>query len=187
MALILASASPRRQELLQKVTADFLVKPANIDERVRESETPEAYVERMAFEKANHIRQERQDDVIIGCDTIVVDKGRILGKPLTEAVAMETLRSLSGGTHLVMTGMCVLFPNEPPIVQTEIVEVTMFDLTEKEITEYVATKEPLDKAGSYGIQGQGALLVKRIKGDYYSVMGLPIGQLNQLLKARELG
>lgn len=185
MSLILASASPRRKELLERVTTDFVIKPANIDESVRDLETPEAYVERMAFEKANHIRQKIKDQVILGCDTIVVDKGRILGKPLTEKVAMETLRSLSGGTHLVMTGMCVLFPDEAPILQTEIVEVEMFDLTEKDINDYVATKEPLDKAGSYGIQGQGALLVKKIKGDYYSVMGLPIGQLNQLLKERE--
>lgn len=180
MGLILASQSPRRQELLKKITEDFIVVPADIDESSLSNETPEEYVLRMARQKALTVAKQHPQDQVLGCDTIVVDNQTILGKPHTSEKAYEMLKQLSGHTHQVYTAVCLVM-NEKITEKLVPSQVTFFELTEKEITDYVATKEPLDKAGAYGIQGNAALFIKEIKGDYYSIMGLPIAGVYRML------
>ena len=180
MALILASSSPRRQELLAKITTDFKVVPADIDETVSGKLSPEEYVLSMAQQKAQVVYKEFPADVVIGCDTIVACEGRILGKPRDRDDAREMLTFLSGKTHLVYTSVQII--GQGKIVQgTFPAEVAFFDLSVAEIDAYLATGEHSDKAGSYGIQGQGALLVKFIKGDYYSIVGFPVAHIAKML------
>ncbi len=180
--IILASASPRRQELLKLIFDDFAVEPADIDETVRKTIELTQYPEYLALKKSRHIAEKRPiDDVVIGCDTGVFIDDLMLGKPKDKEQAKEMLRMLSGKTHKVITG-CSVFYKGMNISFSEVTEVEFYQLTDAEIDEYVATGEPMDKAGAYGIQGKGALLVKRIKGDYYNVMGLPVGALKQKLK-----
>lgn len=180
--VILASASPRRQELLKLIFEDFVVKPADIDETVRKSIELEQYPEYLALKKSRHIAEKNSvDNVVIGCDTGVFIDNMMLGKPKDAEHAKEMLKLLSGRTHKVITG-CSVFYKGQNICFSETTEVEFFRLTDKEIDEYIATGEPMDKAGAYGIQGKGALLVKKINGDYYNVMGLPIGALKQKLK-----
>lgn len=182
--MILASQSPRRKELLSKVTGHFTIAPANIDETVDINETPKHYVERMAKNKAEKIKELYPDEVIIGCDTTVVLGDTILGKPIDDQDAYVMLSSLSGKTHQVMTAVCVITP-ENVYEHTEIVDVVFYELEDGHIKQYVKSGEASDKAGAYGIQDQGSLFVKSISGDYFSVVGLPIGYLNQLFT--ELG
>lgn len=180
--VVLASASPRRRDLLSLIGIVHDVKPANIDESMLEGEMPQAHAERLAREKAAAI--EAPDAVTIGSDTIVVVDGDVLGKPRDKAHAAEVLRRLSGRSHVVMTGVAVRWQHT---VASSLVEVgvTFRALSEDEIQAYVATGEPMDKAGAYGIQGYGATIVERIDGDYFAVMGLPLNRLVMLL--RELG
>ena len=177
--LILASQSPRRKELLEKLNRPFTVQVADIDEAMDPAAAPEKEVARVSLAKAKAIQREAED-VVIAADTIVVLDGKVLGKPGSTQAAREMLKSLSGRGHQVMTGVTVL-RGEKSITHTEITEVRFRPLSDSEIDRYVATGEPMDKAGAYGIQGGAALFVEGIHGDYYNVMGLPVCRLWQLL------
>lgn len=177
--IILASKSPRRKELLSFITTDFTVKSADVDETLPQGITPDKAVEYLSKIKAEPFKNE--NDIVIGADTVVALDGKILGKPRDDADAFATLKMLSGREHSVFTGVSVIKGEkiETFSVQTK---VKMFELTDEEIEEYIATDEPFDKAGSYGIQGKGSLLVEKIDGDYFNVVGLPISRLNRVLK-----
>ena len=180
--IILASASPRRRELLKLIYDEFEIEPADIDETVRRSIELEQYPEYLALKKSRYIAEKHPvSDVVIGCDTGVFINDMMLGKPEDTEQAFEMLKLLSGKTHKVITG-CSVFYKGQNISFSETTEVEFFRLTDDEIKEYIATGEPMDKAGAYGIQGKGALLVKRINGDYYNVVGLPVGALKQKMK-----
>jgi len=176
--VLLASASPRRRDLLNLVGIDHEVRPANIDERYLPGETPSAHAERLAREKASAI--DAPDAIAIGSDTIVVVDGRVLGKPRDRTQAAEMLRLLSGRSHIVMTGVAARWRGTLASGLEE-VGVTFRPLTEQEIERYIDTGEPMDKAGAYGIQGFGATIVERVDGDYFAVMGLPLNRLVGLL------
>lgn len=186
--MILASASPRRAQLLEGVGIYLHIRPADIDETRLPGESPVELVERLAREKAHAAFGDHEDYVrdasLLGADTIVwTDDGEVLGKPRDPADACRMLRDLSGRTHHVSTGVCIMidpWPEEGEPRETSFVEttdVTFYDLTDEEIAAYVATMEPLDKAGAYGIQGTGRLLVRRIEGDYHNVVGLPVARV----------
>jgi septum formation protein len=184
--IVLASASPRRRELLDLIGVPHSVEPADIDESVLDSESPGAYVERLAREKATTIARRHPGALVVAADTTVVIGGRILGKPGTEQEAIDMLTVLGGATHTVLTGMaCSL--NGRLESSVEDVSVTFRPLAEQEIREYVATGEPMDKAGSYGIQGYGATMVSRIDGDYFAVMGLSLIRLVELMQRLGVG
>jgi septum formation protein len=176
--VILASQSPRRRDLLALVGIAHDVRPADIDERYLAGESPRAHAERLAREKATRLPE--PDAVIIGSDTIVVVDGDVLGKPATEAEAARMLRRLSGRTHTVITAVAVAWKGRV-VSGVEEVAVTFHDLTDADIASYIATREPMDKAGAYGIQGYGATIVARVEGDYFAVMGLPLQRLVRLL------
>jgi septum formation protein len=178
--IILASQSPRRRELLSLVGITHEVRPAEIDEAYLDGEQPRAHAERLAREKAAVIARETPDALVIGSDTIVVVDGDVLGKPRDEAHAAEMLSRLSGRTHTVMTAVAVMWRGEE-LSAVEEVEVTFHSLEPDDIARYIATREPMDKAGAYGIQGYGATLVARVDGDYFAVMGLPLQRLVRLM------
>lgn len=180
MKYVLASASPRRQELLKMLLPDFEVCPADLDESVPEGLLPKDSAAFLAVQKAEKVAKNYPDSTVLGCDTVVLLDGKILGKPDGRDDAFQMLSLLSGRTHLVITGVCILKDGQRQIF-SECTEVEFYPLTPQEIEEYIATDEPFDKAGGYGIQGNGALLVKRIAGDYYNVVGLPVARLNRLL------
>ena len=180
MNLILASASPRRKELLEKFGVPFVIRAADIDETMDPAKAPYDEVGRVSRLKALATAREA-DDILIAADTIVVCEGKVLGKPRDEAEAAEMLRLLSGRDHQVMTG-CTVLRGESCVTFTEVTDIHFRELSEKEITGYVASGEPMDKAGSYGIQGGAALFCERMVGDYYNVMGLPVCRLGQVLK-----
>ena len=181
MQLILASASPRRKELLGLFHVPFIIRVADIDETMDETKSPFDEVARVSRLKA--LAVERQSgDVVIAADTIVVCEGRILGKPRTEAEAVSMLQLLSGRDHQVMTG-CTVVRDDQAQTFTEVTDLHFRPLSQKEIENYVASGEPMDKAGSYGIQGGAALFCQRMAGDYYNVMGLPVCRLGQALKS----
>ena len=180
MHLILASASPRRKELLSLFHIPFTVRVADIDETMDPSKAPFDEVARVSRLKAEAVPHE-EGDIVIAADTIVVCEGRVLGKPRTEAEAMEMLRSLSGRDHQVMTGCTVIAPTGRRTF-TEVTDLHFRELSDAEICRYVASGEPMDKAGAYGIQGGAALFCQRLEGDYYNVMGLPVCRLGQVLR-----
>ena len=184
--MILASQSPRRRELLSLITDSFRIIPAVGEEHIPEGTSPRDAVMLLSRQKAEEIYGGHKGETIIAADTVVAAGGEILGKPRDEQNAADMLRMLSGTEHSVFTGVCVIFPDGSEECFAEETLVEFYPLTEQEISAYVASGEPMDKAGAYGIQGSGALLVKRISGDYYNVMGLPAGRLNQLLKAHEM-
>lgn len=179
MSLILASKSPRRQQLLAMLGLEFTIKTADIDESMFPEEPPREAVARVCAEKARAI-QSQPGDVILSADTIVVVDGEILGKPHDEADASRMLHLLSGRTHQVYTGVTVLRDGaaETRVVATD---VTFRKLTDAEIDGYIASGDPMDKAGSYGIQGYPAVFVSHIDGDFYSVMGLPVSTVWSML------
>ena len=180
MNLILASASPRRRELLGLFGIPFAIRAADIDEAMDPAKAPFDEVARVSRLKA--LATERQaDDVVIAADTIVVCAGEVLGKPRDEADALRMLRLLSGRDHQVMTGVTVL-RGENAVTFTEVTDLHFRDLRPEEITAYVQSGEPMDKAGSYGIQGGAALFCQRLVGDYYNVMGLPVCRLGEALR-----
>lgn len=181
MAIILASSSPRRKELLRKSVSSFDVIPANIDESVKPKELPKTYVARMAKEKALAIANHHPDDIVIGCDTSVIIGNSILGKPGNDTEARFMLKRLSNLTHQVLTSVYIKTPDKV-YQKTEVVQVKFYPLSESDIDAYLKTGEHQDKAGAYGIQGKGALFVKEIKGDYYSIVGFPIGFVHQVMK-----
>ena len=176
--VVLASASPRRRELLALLGLAFDVAPADVDESWRNGEAPAVHAERLAREKATAAR--RADSVTIAADTIVVVDGDILGKPRDRAEAAAMLRRLGGREHVVHTAIAVAFGGRL-VSGVEATRVWFRTLAEPTIEAYVATGEPLDKAGAYGIQGFGAVLVERIEGDYFTVMGLGLARLVDLL------
>ncbi len=182
--MVLASQSPRRRELLALVGIPHAVLPADIDESVFEGELPVPHCERLARTKAAALAERHPDAVVIGADTIVVVDGSILGKPRDSGEAASMLRRLSGRTHTVFTAIAVSLAGETRSDVVE-VEVTFRALSDETIDAYVATGEPMDKAGAYGIQGYGATIVERVHGDYFAVMGLPLGRMTELL--RDLG
>lgn len=178
--LILASGSPRRKELLELCQIPFTAETADIDESMNKKADLSEEIQKLAYRKAEEVFKKHPDAVVIGSDTIVVIDQEVLGKPKTEENAVLMLKKLSGRVHQVITGVCVL-SNENCETFAVVTDVEFFELSDDEIYEYAATKEPLDKAGGYGIQGKGALLVKEIRGDYYSVMGFPISRVNRAL------
>ena len=180
MQLILASQSPRRKELLGLFGIPFTVRVADIDETMDLSAPAAEEVARVSRRKALAIPRE-DDDVLIAADTIVVCQGRILGKPHDAQEAYEMLRLLSGRDHQVMTGVTVLRGKEERVF-TQITDLHFRELSDKEIYRYIATGEPMDKAGAYGIQGGAALFCEKMDGDYYNVMGLPVCRLGETLK-----
>ena len=179
--LILASGSPRRKELLETAGLTFRITVADITEVIPDGASPEEAVMSLAMQKAQAVAELNPDCVVLGSDTVVVNDGRILGKPADEADAKDMLRALSGKTHKVCTGVAIIGPEKTKNF-CETTEVEFHELTEKEISDYVKTGEPMDKAGAYGIQGKGCVLVKRINGDYFNVVGLPVSKVY-----RELG
>ncbi|HSA54234.1 MAG TPA: Maf family protein [Gemmatimonadaceae bacterium] len=179
--VVLASQSPRRRELLELIGIPHEVRPADLDESLRPGERPPEHAERLAREKAAAVAAAYPDAVVIGADTIVVLDGEILGKPLDPGEAERTLHRLAGRTHTVHTAVAVA--REGRLASgIESVEVTFRPLTGAQISAYVATGEPMDKAGAYGIQGYGAVIVERVHGDYFAVMGLALGRLVGLLE-----
>ena len=180
MQLILASASPRRKELLGLYGIPFTVRAADIDETMDPDKPPFDEVARLSREKALAVPRE-PEDVVVAADTIVVCDGIVLGKPRDEAQAIEMLSLLSGRAHQVMTG-CTVLRGQKDETFTEVTDIHFRPLSPGEIRRYVATGEPMDKAGAYGIQGGAALFCEKIVGDYYNVMGLPVCRLGQVLK-----
>jgi septum formation protein len=198
--LVLASASPRRQELLRNAGISFVVQPADIDETPRLGEAPRGYAERLAQEKALTVWRLRPQDLVLGADTIVVIDEMILGKPVDAADAIRMLRLLSGRVHRVITGVCVmgaassdqlLVTSKSEVANffeqsaSETTLVTMNELSDAEIHDYVATGEPMDKAGAYAIQGIASRWIPRIEGDYSNVVGLPVAMVCAMLRERE--
>jgi septum formation protein len=207
--LVLASASPRRQELLRNAGVSFVVQPADVDETPLEGESARACAERLAREKALAVWRKRPQDVVLGADTVVVVDDTILGKPSNAADAIRMLRMLSGRMHRVITGVCLVrsgargqLPvvterasghaagktaeaqrNENPELEcaSEMTLVTMSDILDDEIRAYVATGEPMDKAGAYAIQGMASRWIPRIEGDYSNVVGLPVALVYRML------
>lgn len=180
MPVVLASQSPRRRELLTLVGIPHEVRPANIDERYLAGEVPHEHAERLARSKAAAIAA--PGAVTIGSDTIVVVDGDVLGKPRDDADAAAMLRRLSGRSHVVITAVAASW-NGRMLSEVEEVGVTFRTLSDEDIAAYIATREPMDKAGAYGIQGYGATIVERVDGDYFAVMGLPLNRLARLLES----
>ena len=204
MTIVLASASPRRQELLRNAGIPFTVQPADINETALENESPRDCAERLAREKALAIFQSRPQDYVLGADTIVVVDDTILGKPRNADDAFRMLRLLSGRTHSVITGVCVVGPvagghrlaasdseglrteNRELRTASETTFVKMCDLSDEQIRDYIATGEPMDKAGAYAIQGIASRWIPRIEGDYSNVVGLPVALVYGMLRERGL-
>ena len=191
--LVLASASPRRQELLRNASIPFEVQPTNIPEVPQPGEAPRAFAERMAREKALAVFRQRPDDLVLGADTIVVVGPVILGKPRDDADAVRMLQVLSGRTHQVITGVCLAGRQDRKTragfedVRSETTLVTMDNLSDDDIRTYISTGEPMDKAGAYAIQGKASRWVSRIEGDYFNVVGLPVLLVYKMLREHGLG
>lgn len=187
MNIILASKSPRRKELLEQIKLQFDIETCDTDESYDDDLSPDQVVEYLALKKAKAVYETMKgrqgQHLIIGADTVVVDQGKIIGKPRDEKEAYDTLSRLSGHGHHVYTGIALLrCDNGEQYISHSSTMVTMKKLSRQEIDFYIKTKEPMDKAGSYGIQGIGALFVKEIQGDYFNVVGLPIEKLYEGFK-----
>lgn len=180
MRFILASASPRRKELLSCAGFTYETVPADIDETLPEGISPDEAVRTLSEKKAKSVLGNNPDAVVLGSDTVVVLGGKILGKPVDEADAKNMLLSLSGKVHQVYTGLCVC-SGEKVRTCVSCVDVHFFPLSERTVDDYIKTGEPMDKAGAYGIQGIGSTLVRGINGDYYAVMGLPLAKAVRIL------
>lgn len=194
MKIYLASASPRRKELLKQVGISFRVMPGTVEEKITKDK-PDEVVEELSYQKAadvcGRLMEEKQEDfVVIGADTVVSAWGKILGKPADKEDAVRMLKSLQGVSHQVYTGVTIAWKNRDisPMYATfsECTDVTMYPMTEEEIRQYVDSGEPMDKAGAYAIQGLCAAHIQGICGDYNNVVGLPVGRLCQELKKRGL-
>ncbi len=180
MSVILASASPRRQELLKYAVKDFTVIPSRAEEKLPEDIAPEDCAVYLAGLKAAEVAKGHEFDTVIGCDTVVLLDNRIMGKPENIIKAREMLTALSGRVHKVITGVCIR-RRDKEVRFSECTEVEFYPLTEKEISDYAETGDPMDKAGAYGIQSEGCILVKGIKGDFFNVVGLPVARLRREL------
>jgi septum formation protein len=181
--LVLASASPRRQELLRNAGIEFVVQPADISEIPRQGESAKSYAERLAREKAQAVFRLRPGDLVLGADTVVVVDGAILEKPKDREDAARMLGMLSGREHQVITGVCLIGKGFED-VRSETTNVTFSILSDDDIRSYVATGEPMDKAGAYAIQGIASRWIPRIKGDYSNVVGLPVALVWRMLQER---
>jgi septum formation protein len=179
--LILASRSPRRREILAGAGIPHLVRPTEVDETIREGEDAAAYVKRVARAKAEAVVA-APGDVVLGADTVVVVEDDILGKPVDEGDARRMLRLLAGREHIVMTGIC-LRTAAGEVEHAEATRVRFVPLSEREIDDYVASGEPLDKAGAYAIQGLASRFIDRVEGCYFNVVGLPVAKVYGLLRA----
>jgi septum formation protein len=190
--LVLASASPRRQELLRNAGISFALQPADVDETPLPGESARDCAERLAREKSLAVWQTRRHDVVLGADTVVVVDGTILGKPTDARDAARMLRLLSGRVHQVITGVCLASAkglraeNRELKTASESTLVTMNDISDDEIQGYVATGEPMDKAGAYAIQGIASRWISRIEGDYGNVVGLPVALVYGMLRGKKL-
>lgn len=178
---ILASASPRRRELFGMISKDFRIVPSTAEETAPDGIAAENLPERLARLKAGDIAAKFPFDTVIGADTVVILDGKVLGKPENPEDAVRMLTALSGKKHKVITG-CAVCKNGACRSFSSVTEVEFYPLDDKEISDYVATGEPLDKAGAYGIQGRGALFVKSINGDYFNVVGLPVATLRRFIE-----
>jgi septum formation protein len=183
--LVLASASPRRQELLRSAGITFEVQPAHIPEDPLPGEAAKECAERLAGEKALAVARRRPRDIVLGADTVVVVDGQLLGKPSDAADAARMLRLLSGREHHVITGVCLVV-NGQPSVASETTLVTVSEIADKDIADYVASGEPMDKAGAYAIQGIASRWIPRIEGDYSNVVGLPVALVWRMIRRQEL-
>ncbi len=181
--IILASASPRRKELLEKIGLKFEVEPSDYAEDMRSRLSPYELARVISLEKARVVARKHKNAIVIAADTFIVFKGKIMGKPSTEAEARKILMILKGKSHSVITGFTIMDTEENKVL-TKSVEtiVHIKNLTSEEIDAYVKSKEPLDKAGAYAIQGLGSVIVERIEGDYFNVIGLPLSALAEGLK-----
>lgn len=179
--LILASKSPRRQELLKIITEDFVCIPSEAEEIIPDNTETDDVSSYLATLKAKDISNTYPDDIVIGCDTVVIKDDKILGKPKDSQDAFNMLKTLSGSTHKVITGCCIINNGKENIFNS-VTEVEFYPLSDEDINAYINTNEPFDKAGAYGIQGRGSLFVKLIKGDYFNVVGLPVSLLSRKLK-----
>lgn len=181
-SIILASASPRRRELLTQAGFSFTVIPSQIEEVITET-VPENIVKQLSLQKAEDIaKRQSTPSLVIGSDTIVSLNGTVMGKPADENEAVRMLKSLQGQTHQVYTGVTLYESPSHVYTFAECTDVTLYPMSEEEIYAYIATKEPFDKAGAYGIQGRFAIYIKKINGDYNNVVGLPIARLYQEIK-----
>ena len=179
--MVLASSSPRRLDLLRSIGVQPEVRPADIDETPLDGEEPAAYVDRLARTKARTVA--RPGEVVVAADTTVVIDGRIIGKPADRAEALDTLRTLSGRTHTVYTGVAVVSPTGTVAV-TVTSDVTFVKISEDVLDWYVGSPEPYDKAGAYGLQAAGAMLVAAVQGSVSNVLGLPLAELHDLMLSR---
>ena len=183
MNIILASASPRRKEILENTNIKFDIISSSIEELVLDGESPCQMVMRLAFEKGIDIASKYKSNLVISADTIVVLDDNVLGKPKDEEEARQMISNLSGRTHQVITGISLInLENNKKIIDYVVSNVKFKKLSKDDINDYIKTKESLDKAGAYGIQSYGALLVEEIQGDYFNIVGLPISKLSDLLK-----
>ncbi len=185
LPVILASGSPRRREILEQVGIAHTVMVSEIDERITKSK-PEQVVMELATQKSEDVASKVTEGVVIGADTVVAFDGNILGKPKSEEDAFLMLKTLSGCTHSVFTGVCMILKKDGATVDKSIfyeeTKVMMCEMTKEEIEDYIVGKEPMDKAGAYGIQGEAGMFIERIDGDYYNVVGLPIAKVVQEMK-----
>ena len=184
MSITLASASPRRAELLRNAGIPFTVEPAHVPEQALPDEQPLIYAQRLARDKALAVFGRNPDSVVLGADTIVVVNEHLLEKPQNDADAARMLRLLSGRVHQVITGVC-LIAKDYEQTEAEVTEVGFSALSVAEIAEYVATREPMDKAGAYAIQGVASRWVERIDGCYFNVVGLPMPRVYRMLRQLE--
>jgi septum formation protein len=187
--LILASASPRRRELLAQAGYDFDVKPSSLTESRRPEEDAIRFATRLAREKAEAVYARHQPAIVLGADTVVVCDGEVMGKPADPADAERMLLLLAGRTHQVVTGVAVVWgSSSPPAIEVaaELTQVTMRTLSPEEVSRYVATGEPMDKAGAYAIQGYAGRWIPRISGCYFNVVGLPLALVAAMLEAAEI-
>lgn len=179
--IILASASPRRRELMGIITDNFEIITADVDETIEDGTSPEKAVMQLSLKKAEAVSEKYRGRTVIGADTVVVCDGRILGKPENRENACEMLKMLSGRTHFVLTGVTITDGEKADTFFVSS-DVTFFEMTDREILSYVESGEPDDKAGAYAIQGKGSLFVEKINGDYFNIVGFPVSEVNRHLK-----
>ncbi|MBI4289497.1 MAG: septum formation inhibitor Maf [Chloroflexi bacterium] len=181
--IILASASPRRKQLLEQIGLKFMVEPSNYDEQVDSELEPRQLAMSLSLKKAELVAKSHRDALVIAADTFVVLEGKILGKPQTETAARKMLEAISGKQHSVITGFTIIDTASHKVLSRAVTtEVYIRELTSSEIDAYVKSKEPLDKAGAYAIQGLGSVIAEKIAGDYSNVVGLPLSALAESLK-----
>ena len=185
--IILASSSPQRENLMKQLGVNFEIIPSNFDEDSVKKIAPKEYVKKLAKCKAGFVADAQNEGVIIGVDTVISFGDEIIGKPKNKEDAAKTLRKLSGKTHNVISGICVINKYSNKIVTKAVVTKVKFrKLNEKLIKQYIDSKEPLNKAGSYGIQGKGAILIEAVNGDYYNIVGLPLTTLAKILEGMKV-